>query len=334
MANDPGGRARRSALPTPSPQARRGCLTGALALGGGLIVVLLLSLFLSSATVQAGYVGLVLTFGRVEPVTLQPGFHLVMPIVQRIVQVDVRVLPHTFKDIDAASRELQSVKLSGTMNYHLDPARAAMLYQTVGLDFADKVIDPAFADFVKEVVPQYAVTDILTKRDEIRAKAREKLAANLDRYGIVIDDIYISNITFSPDYQSAIERKQTAQQNVETEQQILRQKEIQAQQTIVDAKGRAEAAVAAAEGEARANLARAASITPQLIEYLRWTRWDGRLPMVNGGATPLITLPPEAPSGAPASGSTAAPAAPAAPAPAPTVAAPRPAPTATPTARP
>lgn len=334
MASDPGGRARRSALPAPSPQARRGCLTGALALGGGLIVVLLLSLFLSSATVQAGYVGLVLTFGRVEPVTLQPGFHLVMPIAQRIVQVDVRVLPHTFKDIDAASRELQSVKLSGTMNYHLDPTRAAMLYQTVGLDFADKVIDPAFADFVKEVVPQYAVTDILTKRDEIRAKARDKLAANLDRYGIVIDDIYISNITFSPDYQTAIERKQTAQQNVETEQQILRQKEIQAQQTIVDAKGRAEAAVAAAEGEARANLARAASITPQLIEYLRWTRWDGRLPMVNGGATPLITLPPEATGGAPASGSTTAPAAPAAPAPAPTVAAPRPAPTATPTTRP
>jgi regulator of protease activity HflC (stomatin/prohibitin superfamily) len=335
MASDTSGRNRRPALPAPSPRARSGCLVGALALGGGLAVVLLISLFLSSATVQAGHVGLVLTFGRVEPVTLQPGFHLVMPIAQRIVPVDVRVLPHTFKDIDAASRELQSVKLSGTMNYHLDPARAAALYQTVGLDFADKVIDPAFADFVKEVVPQYAVTDILAKREEIRAKASAKLAANLDRYGIIIDDIYISNISFSPDYQTAIERKQTAQQNVETEQQILRQKEIQAQQNIIDARGRAEAAVATAEGEARANLARAASITPQLIEYLRWTRWDGRLPMVNGGgAAPLITLPPEATGAAPASGATTAPAAPAAPVPAPTAAPPRPAATATPTARP
>jgi regulator of protease activity HflC (stomatin/prohibitin superfamily) len=240
----------------------------------------------------------------------------------------VRVLPHTFTDIDAASRELQSVKLSGTMNYHLDPTRAGQLYQTVGLDFADKVIDPAFADFVKEVVPQYAVTDILAKRDEIRAKAREKLAANLDRYGIVIDDIYISNITFSPDYQTAIERKQTAQQNVETEQQILRQKEIQAQQAVIDAKGEAEAAVAAADGEARANLARAASITPQLIEYLRWTRWDGRLPMVNGGAAPLVTLPVEPPSAAPA------PSQPAPSQPAPTTAPPAPAPVATPTRQP
>jgi regulator of protease activity HflC (stomatin/prohibitin superfamily) len=292
-----------------------------------LAVVGIISFFLSATTVQAGHVGLVLTFGRVEPVILQPGFHFVIPFAQRIVPVDVRVLPHTFKDIDAASRELQSVKLTGTMNYHLDPARAGQLYQMVGLDFADKVIDPAFSDFVKEVVPQYAVTEILNRRDEIRAKAKEKLAANLDRYGIVIDDIYISNISFSPDYQAAIERKQTAQQNVETEQQILRQKEIQAQQAVVDAKGRAEATVAAAEGEARANQVRAASITPQLIEYLRWTRWDGRLPMVSGGATPLIALPPEpTPAPAPASSQPA----PAAPAPA----RPAPAATATPAARP
>src|SRR5262249_45388269 len=160
-------------------------------------------LFLSGNTVQAGYVGVVLTFGRVEPGTLPPGFHFVAPISQRIVQIDTRVLPHSFKEIDAASKELQTVKLTGTMNYHLEPGRAGELYQTVGLDFADKVIDPAFNDFIKEVVPQYAVTDILAKRDEIRAKAKERLGANLARYGIVVDDIYIANISFSADYQNA-----------------------------------------------------------------------------------------------------------------------------------
>jgi regulator of protease activity HflC (stomatin/prohibitin superfamily) len=318
-------------LPVPDRASRANWRLGAAAIVGALAVVGLVAFLVSSASVQAGHVGLVLTFGRVEPVVLQPGFHLIVPISQRIVQVDVRVLPHTFKDIDAASKELQGVKLTGTMNYHLDPARASELYQTVGLDFASKVIDPAFADFVKEVVPQYPVTEILNKRDEIRSKAKEKLAANLDRYGIIIDDIYISNISFAPDYQAAIERKQTAQQNVETEQQILRQKEIQAQQVVIDAKGKAEAAVASADGEARANQVRAAGITPQLIDYLRWTRWDGRLPMVSGGGTPLVTLPADtsAPPLAPAQPTHTTQAAPAQPAPAPTVA-----PTAAPTRQP
>ena len=111
------------------------------AAAGGVIVIALLLGFLSGAVVQAGYVGVLLTWGRVSPEVLQPGFHLILPVAQRIVHVETRVLPHAFKEIDAASREYQSVKLTGTMNYHLEASKAAELYQTVGLDFADRVID-------------------------------------------------------------------------------------------------------------------------------------------------------------------------------------------------
>src|SRR5262245_42609271 len=232
---------------------RRGPFVGLGVLIAVLGFIALISLLVSATTVQAGYVGVLLTFGRVEPGVLQPGFHIILPVAQRIVQVETRVLPHAFKEIDAASLELQSVKLSGTMNYHLEASRANELYQTVGLDFAERVIDPAFNDFIKEVVPRYQVTEILVKRDEIRTRAKEMLGHNLQRYGIVVDDIYISNIAFSRDYQEAIERKQTSQQNVEAERQILAQKEIQAQQAVVEAKGRADARVATAEGEAIAN---------------------------------------------------------------------------------
>lgn len=258
---------------------------------GAVGILLALSLFISGATVQAGHVGVLLTFGRVHPEVLEPGFHIIIPMAQRIVQVDTRVLPHEFKEIEAASREYQTVRLTGTMNYHLEANRAHELYQRVGLDFADKVIDPAFNDFIKEVVPRYPVTEILVKRDEIRSIAKSMLGANLQQYGIVVDDIYISNISFSKEYQDAIERKQTAQQNVETETQLLAQKEIQAQQAIVEARGRAEARVTAAEGDARANERLASSISPQIIEYLRWTRWDGRLPLVTGEQAALVNLP-------------------------------------------
>lgn len=264
------------------------------ALGGilaAVVVLTIISFGVSSTTVQAGYVGVLLTFGKVEPGVLPPGFHFIVPFAQRIVQVDTRVSPHAFKAIDAASQELQSVKLTGTMNYHLEARRANELYQNVGLSFAESVIDPAFNDFIKEVVPRYPVTDILIKRDEIRTRAKEMLGANLERYGIVVDDIYISDIAFSSDYQGAIERKQTAQQNVEVERQLLAQKEIQAQQAVVEAKGKADARVATANGDATANELLTQSITPQLIDYLRWTKWDGKLPLVSGGAQPLFTLP-------------------------------------------
>ena len=78
---------------------------------------------------------------------------MVIPIVQQVVNVDTRVQPHQFQEIDAASKEYQTVHLTGTMNYHVDGQFASDLYQRVGTDFASKVIDPAFNDFIKRSCP-------------------------------------------------------------------------------------------------------------------------------------------------------------------------------------
>jgi prohibitin 2 len=217
--------------------------------------------------VPAGNVGVVTNFGQVQVVTLEPGLHVVVPIYQHVTNVDTRVQPHEFQEIDAASRELQTVKLTGVMNYHIDGQFASDLFQRVGTDFAAKIIDPAFNDFIKTVVPDYSVNDILAKRDEIRSLAKAQLAANLSQYHIVVDDIYIANIAFSDAFQQAIEAKQVAQQQVQTEQQILAQKQIQAQQAVAAAKGQADSTVTLAEGQAKANGLLSASLTDQILQY-------------------------------------------------------------------
>jgi regulator of protease activity HflC (stomatin/prohibitin superfamily) len=102
-----------------------------------------------------------------------------VPIAENVIKVDVKVQPHPFKEIDASSKEYQIVKMTGMMNFHIDPSFVNDLYQKVGLDFADKVIDPAFNDFVKEVVPTYPIGEILPKREEIRQRAMKKLGDNL-----------------------------------------------------------------------------------------------------------------------------------------------------------
>jgi len=217
--------------------------------------------------VPAGNVGVVTNFGQVQVTTLEPGLHVVTPIVQHVTNVDTRVQPHEFQEIDAASKELQTVKLTGVMNYHIDGQFASDLFQRVGVDFAAKIIDPAFNDFIKTVVPDYSVNDILAKRDEIRSLAKAQLAANLAQYHIIVDDIYIANIAFSDSFQQAIEAKQVAQQQVQTEQQILAQKQIQAQQAVAAAQGQADATVTLAEGQAKANGLLNASLTDQILQY-------------------------------------------------------------------
>src|SRR5512139_691070 len=137
--------------------------------------------------VPAGHRGVVLWWGSVEKRVMGEGLNFKVPMAERVIKVDVKVQPHPFKEIDAASKEYQMVKLTGMMNFHIDPGYVNDLYQRVGLDFANKVIDPAFNDFVKEVVPTYLITEILPKREEIRRRAMEKLGQNLARYHIIVD---------------------------------------------------------------------------------------------------------------------------------------------------
>jgi regulator of protease activity HflC (stomatin/prohibitin superfamily) len=218
------------------------------------------------------------------------GLNFKVPIAERVIKVDVKVQPHPFKEIDASSKEYQMVKMTGMMNFHIDPAYVNDLYQKVGLDFADKVIDPAFNDFVKEVVPTYPIGEILPKREEIRQRAMKKLGDNLSRYHIIVDDIYFANIRFSPGYEGAIEAKQVAQQQVETQKQVLAQREIEAQQKVATSKGEAEAILVVAQGQAKANEALSRSISPILVQYKSVEKWNGILPQVSGGAVPIIDL--------------------------------------------
>jgi regulator of protease activity HflC (stomatin/prohibitin superfamily) len=240
--------------------------------------------------VPAGNRGVVLWWGSVEQRVMSEGLNFKVPIAERVIKVDVRVQPHPFKEIDASSKEYQMVKMTGMMNFHIDPAYVNDLYQKVGLDFADKVIDPAFNDFVKEVVPTYPIGEILPKREEIRKRAMGKLGENLARYHIIVDDIYFANIRFSAEYEKAIEAKQVAQQQVETQRQVLGQREIEAQQKVATAKGEAESIQVVAQGQAKANDALSRSISPILVQYKSIEKWNGILPQVSGGAVPFFNL--------------------------------------------
>jgi len=259
--------------------------------GIGVFAFVLFLVALGTFTIiPAGHRGVVLWWGSVENRIMGEGLNFKVPFAEKVIKMDVRIQPHAFKEISSASKEYQEVKMCGMMNFHIKMDKVNLLYQTVGKDFASKVIDPAFNDFVKEVTPMYSIQEILPKREEIRKLAKEKLMQNLERYGIIIDDIYFSNISFSPEYTRAIEQKQVAQQNVEIQKQVLLSKKIEADQLATQAEGRSRAILVEAQGQAKANQILNEAITPKLVQYKAIERWDGILPKVSGGATPFISM--------------------------------------------
>lgn len=251
-----------------------------------IIVLLILFLFFNPfVIIGAGERGVVLTFGAVQNRVLDEGLHVRIPLVQRIVRMDVRV-QKSQTEAAAASMDLQETHSTIALNYHILPEKANWVYQRIGTAYKERIIDPAVQEVVKAVTARYTAVTLITQREKVRHEIRELLKQRLISYNILVDDFSIINFEFSKQFTQAIEAKQTAEQLAMKAQRDLERIKIEAEQKITQAKAEAEALRLQKE-----------NVTPQLVRLRQIEaslraieKWDGRLPRVTSGAVPFIDV--------------------------------------------
>lgn len=254
-----------------SRRGERGQSTSEFSLGcagivvGVIAVVGILWFVLASVTIDAGHIGIVREWGALTGRTLPPGLHWVTPFVNSVDEVDTRVRQVRIESYTAASQEQQDLFLNLTLNYHVDPNRAPDLIQNVGSDFEAKIVVPRFLDIPKSVTDDYPTSTVLNSRDEIRQKSTDLLRAQLEPFGLIVDNISFENFSYSPEYNAAIEARAAAEQQVQVERQkTLQQAEIAKQKTEI-AKGEAQAQIERAKGESESNRLISESLTQEIL---------------------------------------------------------------------
>jgi len=245
------------------------------------VVILLLVIalaFQSFKVVGAGERGVVFNTleGGVQPRVMNEGLQFKLPFVEDIIPVDVRV-QKSQTDASAASKDLQVVKSTIALNYHIEPSKANVVYQTIGTDFKSRIIDPLVQESVKAVTAQYTAEELITKRSQVRDDIKAALAARLLTFNIIADEFNIVDFSFSDEFNRAIEAKQTAEQNALKARRDLERIKIEAEQTVTKAKA-----------EADAQRLQRETITPILLQLRAIEKWNGVLPQVTGGAMPFI----------------------------------------------
>lgn len=243
--------------------------------------------FISSATViGAGKQGVVTRFGAIKDKTLEPGFHFVAPFIDNVKVFDVKEQKEEV-EAGSASKDLQSVSAVIALNYHLDPNKVNQLYQELGTDYRNRIINPAIQESVKSATAQFSAEELITKRQKVREAVVSALTAKLSRRYIVLDDLSIVNFNFSTDFNKSIEQKQVAEQNALKAQQDLKRIEVEAKQKIEQAKAEAES-LKLQKQQVTTELIELRKIEAQL-EAIK--KWDGKLPTYSGGTIPFIQLP-------------------------------------------
>ena len=142
---------------------------------------------------------------------------------------------------DAASKDLQRVHSVVALNFHIDPDRVANMYQDVGLQFKDRIIDPGMQEAIKASTAKFTAEELITKRELVRDEIKAQLKARLKERNILVDEFNIVNFEFSKNFNDAIEAKVTAEQQALAAKNKLEQIKFEADQKIAEARGKAEA---------------------------------------------------------------------------------------------
>jgi regulator of protease activity HflC (stomatin/prohibitin superfamily) len=265
----------------------------------GLAAVAALALVVQSVViVPPGHRGVVVSLGKVAPQAWGEGLHLRVPLAQQVELMNVQIQKGEGGD-SAASRDLQHVKVTVAINWRVEPSLTPQIYQQVGqLDaVGERLILPAVHEAVKAVVAQFTAEELVTRRTEVRERIREQLAPRLQVHGIVIDSFAITGFSFSKEFEAAIEDKSRAEQQRLKAERDLERIRVEAEQALTRARAEAEALTVKRQAEAAAMRAQRAEITPELLQWETVRRWDGKLPEVVGGGTPVpITLGRVAPA--------------------------------------
>ena len=227
-------------------------------------VVLVITILCSFQTIKSGEVGLRVRFGKIIDSNLKEGFNLKIPYIEDIVKVNIKVQKVELTT-SAASRDLQDINTKIAVNYRIESDKASSLYKTVGNNYEITILEPVIEESVKSVISKYTAEETITKRSEVSSESLKVLQDKVEKYGIVIDNFNIINLSFSDEYSKAIEEKQVAEQKLAT------------------AKLESEAKIVEAEADKKANDLLKQSLTSELIEKEFIEKWDGKLPETYAG---------------------------------------------------
>lgn len=284
---------------------------------GVVIVLVIICGFACTERIPAGYVGVVYNMnGGVEDEVLTQGWKIVSPT-KKVTLYSIALEQSYMTDgkqgdspddesFEIPTKEGASLDVDVAFSYSFEltevPKTFTKFRGQSGKEILKSFIKPKMQAWIKEITPEFAMIDIVSKqRGVVNAALTEKLKERFKPYGIVIDNVALADVRPDEDTDKAIKEKIKAQEALETAKvtaekdkvEATRDKEIaeiNAEKAKIEAQGQADAELIRANAEAEANKKIAESLTDKLIEKIKYDKWNGELPYIEGTSTPIVNI--------------------------------------------
>lgn len=219
------------------------------------VLFFLVLLFNSVVRVSTGHVAVITFFDRVTGEALPEGIHLMNPL-KSAHELSVQT-QEIKEEASVPSSEGLMMNLEASLIYHLNPEKAAEVYQKIGRDYMTRVVEPTTRSAIRESTASHTANALYTGEREMVAKQIfEQLTRELGRRGIVVENVLLRDIQLPPTLRSAIESKQQAEQESLAMSFRLQRERQEAERKRIEAQGISDFQQIVAKG-----------ISPQLLEW-------------------------------------------------------------------
>jgi prohibitin 1 len=225
-------------------------------IGIGIAAFFLAILFFSSVTrVGTGHVGVLTLFGKVTGETLGEGIHLINPLKTNN---EMSIQTQTIKEsASVPSSEGLMMSLDTSLIYHLNPDRAADVFQHIGADYENVVVEPTLRSAIREATASHTANALYTGEREMVAKQiTDQITTELNKRGISVENVLLRDIQLPATLKASIESKQQAEQEALAMNFRLQKETQEAQRKRIEAAGVRDFQQIVAQG-----------ITPSLLEW-------------------------------------------------------------------
>jgi len=155
------------------------------------------------------------------------------------------------------SSEGLMMSLDTSLIYHLNPDRAAVVFQSIGSDYEDKVVEPTLRSAIREATASHAANALYTgEREAVANEIQSKITEELSKRGISVENILLRDIQLPATLKASIEAKQQAVQEALAMNFRLQKETQEAQRKRIEAAGVRDFQQIVAQG-----------ITPSLLEW-------------------------------------------------------------------